>query len=486
MKCPNCGEEMAEGALYCEHCGEDIHIVPDFEPELDDNIQQIMSGMVEQIAPETREAPREETLPEKGEETPEAGRKRSWRLPALFAVLVAAAALAMGVWVWLYNSVEYQSRRAVQCTASARYDKAIAYYNRAIELDDTDMELRFSLAEVYSMKNNKVEYEYQLREITRSENATEEQLDRAYGRLVAIYRDRGDYQSIHELLMGSGNEQLISAYQNYIAAPPEFSVVEGYYTSIQPLKLTSAGNGKIYYTLDGSEPDENSSQYTMPIILETGDYVVKALFVNEYGVHSEVAVKKYHIENNPIPEPEISLDSGKYNAPVDIEILNLQEEDSVYYTTDGTAPTESSNLYSGPIHLPLGRSHYMFARVVDGVTGDIAERNYEFQLNTEYSVEQALNTIRDYSLSIGKIYDGAGHFDESGALYLYEFLYVTDFDGGGSCYVIAEVRREADGAQTRTGSFYAVNVYDGTRYRLQQDEAGNNVLTPLDVVQWGY
>ena len=34
MKCPNCGAEMEEGKLYCEHCGEDIHIVPDFEPEV--------------------------------------------------------------------------------------------------------------------------------------------------------------------------------------------------------------------------------------------------------------------------------------------------------------------------------------------------------------------------------------------------------------------------------------------------------------------
>ena len=33
MKCPNCGEELKEGYLYCEKCGEEIMIVPDFEPE---------------------------------------------------------------------------------------------------------------------------------------------------------------------------------------------------------------------------------------------------------------------------------------------------------------------------------------------------------------------------------------------------------------------------------------------------------------------
>ena len=44
-----------------------------------------------------------------------------------------------------------------------------------------------------------------------------EQLDRAYGKLIAIYRARGDYKTINELLMGSNNEQILTTYQNYIA-----------------------------------------------------------------------------------------------------------------------------------------------------------------------------------------------------------------------------------------------------------------------------
>ena len=49
MKCPNCGEGMPEGALYCECCGEDIHIVPDFEPELERNMEQTISGILEEL-----------------------------------------------------------------------------------------------------------------------------------------------------------------------------------------------------------------------------------------------------------------------------------------------------------------------------------------------------------------------------------------------------------------------------------------------------
>ena len=49
MKCPNCGAEMKEGTLYCEHCGEDIHIVPDFEPEIEYNMEQTLHDIAREM-----------------------------------------------------------------------------------------------------------------------------------------------------------------------------------------------------------------------------------------------------------------------------------------------------------------------------------------------------------------------------------------------------------------------------------------------------
>lgn len=465
---------MPEGALYCEHCGAEIHIVPDFEPELEENIQQIIESIREDIGEETQDG----AVPEDDGRKTQSG-KRRLRLALILMSLVLAATLGMGVWVYLYNSETHQINRAVQCVAVEQYDRAIAYFNRALELDEDNIELRFSLAEVYFLKNNKIEYEHLLREIVKKENATAEQLDRAYGRLIAIYRDREDYVTINELLLGSNDEQLMAAYQNYISNAPEFSVIEGYYTSIQALKLTAIGNGKIYYTLDGTDPDEESTQYTMPILLEDGDYVVKAVFVNDYGIVSEVASKEYHIDNDEIPAPEISIGSGTYNRPVNIGVLELEEDDEVYYTTDGSDPSYSSTPYTGSIPMPLGKSVFKFARVVDGVTGDVAERTYELILNTEFTPEQAGASIVEYALSSGKIYDEAGHFDESGAMYIYEFLYVSTINQNNDCYVFAEVQRAEDGSQARTGNYYAVNIYDGTRYKLQR-ESGRSTLTVVE------
>ena len=41
MKCPNCGFEIPEGHMYCDNCGKEINFVPDFEPEVENEINEI-------------------------------------------------------------------------------------------------------------------------------------------------------------------------------------------------------------------------------------------------------------------------------------------------------------------------------------------------------------------------------------------------------------------------------------------------------------
>lgn len=488
---------MAEGKLYCEHCGEDIHIVPDFEPELERNLELTMNGIREELDQNFRGDPHreeedEELWDESGEEYEEdpedaggQGRHRNRKGRCLLIFLLVTAVLmllaaGMGGWAaYNYNSEDYLVNKAAQYVTAGKYDKAIAYYNRALELDAGNVGLTFQLAEVYLMKNNKIEYEYLMREIIKNKNATIEELDSAYSKLIAIYRARGDYQTINDLLLGSENETLLSTYQGYIARDPEFSVKEGYYTSIQPLKLTVIGTGKIYYTMDGTEPTENSPQYTAPIILENGDYTVKAYFVNENGVSSNIVCKEYHIDNDEIPAPEVNALSGRYAFPIDIEVLDA--EDNVYYTTDGSDPTYLSLIYSGPIHMPLGKSTYKFARVVDGVTGKITERSYELVMDTDFTPAQAVDSVVEYVVSTGKILDGSGRYDESENRYQYMYQYVTNINEEGFFYVVAEVLRAADGTTVRTGSNYAVNVHTKERFKLQQDEYDNMVLVEIDL-----
>ena len=49
MKCQKCGAEMGSGHFYCNICGAEYQVVPDFEPEIELSIAESMSGISENI-----------------------------------------------------------------------------------------------------------------------------------------------------------------------------------------------------------------------------------------------------------------------------------------------------------------------------------------------------------------------------------------------------------------------------------------------------
>jgi hypothetical protein len=85
-------------------------------------------------------------------------------------------------------------------------------------------------------------------------------------------------------------------YWQFLVAEPIFSHEEGLYKEIIPLKITCEEDETVYYTMDGSVPTTESQVYKNLIFLDTGEYVIKAICVNEYGVVSKVIVKEYQIE----------------------------------------------------------------------------------------------------------------------------------------------------------------------------------------------
>ena len=43
MKCKYCGSEMLEGAIYCEHCGKPVQMVPDYNVFDDEVLPSLVS-----------------------------------------------------------------------------------------------------------------------------------------------------------------------------------------------------------------------------------------------------------------------------------------------------------------------------------------------------------------------------------------------------------------------------------------------------------
>lgn len=134
---------------------------------------------------------------------------------------------------------------------------------------------------------------------------------------------------------------------------PQFVLPGGQYSYYISIEITSEVKGKIYYTLDGSSPNEFSYLYKDPIALEEGTTVIRAFVMDENGNSSEIASEVYEVEFGAPDAPTIFPESGDYVGEQYVRIL-VPEGCLAYYTLDGSDPTESSELYTGEFLMPTG------------------------------------------------------------------------------------------------------------------------------------
>lgn len=84
-----------------------------------------------------------------------------------------------------------------------------------------------------------------------------------------------------------------------VVADPEFSVPAGTYNTPQIVELTTTTEeAVIYYTLDGTNPDEESPVYTDPIQVDSS-MTIKALAMKECATTSQIATAAYEINEEP-------------------------------------------------------------------------------------------------------------------------------------------------------------------------------------------
>ena len=134
---------------------------------------------------------------------------------------------------------------------------------------------------------------------------------------------------------------------------PEFSLPGGTYTYYISVKLTAEIQGTIYYTLDGSTPDETSYRYETPIELQEGTTVIRTFVIDAEGNSSDIASEVFEVEFGAPDQPIIFPESGDYVGEHYVRIL-VPEDCVAYYTLDGSDPTISSELYTGEFLMPTG------------------------------------------------------------------------------------------------------------------------------------
>jgi hypothetical protein len=150
------------------------------------------------------------------------------------------------------------------------------------------------------------------------------------------------------------------------AATPVFSVASGTYAAKQSITITDATSGvAIYYTTNGTTPTTASTKYTTAISVAATE-TIEAIAAATGYTNSAVTSAKYTIVS-PAATPTFSVPSGTYSAAQSVQISDATPGATIYYTTNGAAPTPASAVYKSAI--TVSATGYLQAiAVADGYT----------------------------------------------------------------------------------------------------------------------
>ena len=481
MKCPNCGNKIPEGHLYCEKCGKEINFVPEFDPEVENRINESLSGVAENLKDEsifyTKKLPG--MMANKTELKP-------FVIPLItgIGIIVAIVVVFMFMGAEHNSSLGYEEK-AESYYVGGRLEEAINAIDKAIESVPEDnlekrSELMFKKYGYQKEAGLSADAADTLRSMTDSSVYDEATVISATEQLVSYYEETNDYIAIYEIVSESGIQSVKDKYAAYIPAAPEIIPDGGDYDETVYVKITDTAQGDIYYTVNGNDPDENSIHYDDELILEEeGDYNIRAIFINKYGIKSEVTKSFFHLENIGPAEPVIMEDSGEYSQATMI-VAVCDPGCRILYTTDGSDPTETSNEYTTPISMPMGTSNYKFVTIdAEGKLSNVVERNYHLTYTTMVSVDQARQSIISILVKLDILLDANGSVrGEEGH---YDYVYDGDIEiaGSGAYYKFIETHVYNDGHTNETGLLYAVNTHDGKVNRLGYDSSGNYTLITI-------
>lgn len=474
MKCPKCGNELEEGKLLCEKCGEEVRFVPVFDIELEAKLSESITSMLKEMSAEEFSNADEKDGTQARQRHKAIHIKPGYIIAAVMAlIMIAAVSLTAAVTVSgnkkRENSYEYQYEQAAACAAESNYGDAIIHLERALAIND-DSDARVLLAKYYDADGQRTRAVVLLKEIL-SADSDYAHRDEVYALLLTIYEEEEAYDRINELLTACDIPELVTKYAQYTAPMPEFSKAGGVYDEATSIVLTGSTQGTIYYTMDGSEPTSDAMIYETPILLEAGDYLVRARFVNKYGIESEIASQSYYISLPAPPPPDINCDSGTYNGPALIEVYH-DDNTKIYYTSDGSVPTRSSTRYSDPIEMPYGISNFAFIAVSDaGLCSEVVNRSYQMSVQANFSAEAALQILINNLWAGGKIIDLEGHLEDKPGTNRYYIETLANV-GGSIYYIIYEEYIDSSGNAGNTNSIYAVDVNTADLYQAYKLDEG--------------
>jgi len=148
------------------------------------------------------------------------------------------------------------------------------------------------------------------------------------------------------LANGYTTSSVVTAAYNIRTAAPSFTPVAGTYSAAQSVTIADGTSGAvIYYTTDGSVPSTTSSPVyssSSPISVSANETLKAIAVASGYATSTDVTAV-YKIQT---ATPIFSPGTGHYTGTEMATISDGMNGALIYYTTDGSNPTTSSQQYN--------------------------------------------------------------------------------------------------------------------------------------------
>jgi hypothetical protein len=199
----------------------------------------------------------------------------------------------------------------------------------------------------------------------------------------------------------AGIEILGSTTSTPTAATPAFNPAAGTYTSAQSVTLSDSTSGAaIYYTTNGTTPTVSSTKYTGAIGVSATETIEAIAIANGYN-NSAVASATYTISTPTAATPAFSPGAGTYTSAQSVTLSDATSGAKIYYTTNGTAPTTSSTLYSGAIAVSATETIEAIAVASGYNNSAVATAAYTISTMSPATITASVTSLAFGTVSVG-------------------------------------------------------------------------------------
>ena len=222
MKCPNCGQEIQADHLYCEKCGMEIRIVPDFEPEIENSINETLSTVAEEIDNKSSKTSEEAGNNKEWEEsdeilTEEAG--KNWlvfKMVSLIAVILIAVSFTL--LMYFNYSTSFQIENAKKYAQQGKYEEALELLEKAALNDEDNAQIALLRSEYYHEIGHTDQAVEVLEKLLERGEPDPDDVEKVYDSIISLYHEQGKYDKINELLIGCKEDSIITLFQQYMGS----------------------------------------------------------------------------------------------------------------------------------------------------------------------------------------------------------------------------------------------------------------------------